>query len=323
MFYDRQVRYFDDMVNGEKRGNGGFVKIEVRDRICNITLCVKGLGKEDCREVSVYLEASDRMSRLCILGLQGGCGTKQFVGLNAENIGDTGIAYSQLQAVKILLSTEREFYAFFAKKGGQASCEGSELIASQLQVTKETVPAVQELEETLQQKEVIAMEQITRETIVPTSIEETLIVEKVVAKEAIVEETVEGEAEIQTSLDKKAMPLKETKWKQLWEIYPRISPFQDGRKYLSVGPGDFVILPEKYFAMVNNSFLLHGYYNYHHLVLKRMEAQGQIKYYIGVPGNYYDREKQVAVMFGFEGFEGMQEPAKTGDFGYYFKTIEL
>ena len=297
MFYDRQVRYFDDMVNGEKRGNGGFVKIEVRDRICNITLCVKGLGKEDCREVSVYLEASDRMSRLCILGLQGGCGTKQFVGLNAENIGDTGIAYSQLQAIKILLSTEREFYAFFAKKGGQASCEGSELIASQLQVT--------------------------RETNVPTSIEETLIVEKVVAKEAIVEETVEGEAEIQTSLDKKAMPLKETKWKQLWEIYPRISPFQDGRKYLSVGPGDFVILPEKYFAMVNNSFLLHGYYNYHHLVLKRMEAQGQIKYYIGVPGNYYDREKQVAVMFGFEGFEGMQEPAKTGDFGYYFKTIEL
>lgn len=43
----------------------------------------------------------------------------------------------------------------------------------------------------------------------------------------------------------------------------------------------------------------------------------------GVPGNYFEREKQVAIMFGFESFECEAEPAKTGDFGYYMMRTEL
>ena len=49
----------------------------------------------------------------------------------------------------------------------------------------------------------------------------------------------------------------------------------------------------------------------------------QVKYYIGVPGNFYEREKQVARMFGFESFEGTREPAWEGDFGYYLIAVEL
>lgn len=90
-----------------------------------------------------------------------------------------------------------------------------------------------------------------------------------------------------------------------------------------MSPADFVILPGKYYRMANNSFLLHGYYNYKHLVLKRAEVRGEERYYIGVPGNFYDREKQVAVMFGFEGFESKKEAADPGDYGYYLMRIEL
>jgi hypothetical protein len=42
-----------------------------------------------------------------------------------------------------------------------------------------------------------------------------------------------------------------------------------------------------------------------------------------VPGNFYDREKQVAVMYGFESFECAKEPAGQGDFGYYMIRVEL
>lgn len=114
-----------------------------------------------------------------------------------------------------------------------------------------------------------------------------------------------------------------SKWEQLWEIYPRMAPFRDEREYISIGPSDFVVLPAKYFRLANNSFLLHGYYNYKHLVLKRVESRNEDKYYIGVPGTFFDREKQVAVMFGFESFECMEEPAQTGDYGYYMMRIEL
>lgn len=117
--------------------------------------------------------------------------------------------------------------------------------------------------------------------------------------------------------------LMEHKWQQLSVIYPHIKPFEDERDYLSIGPGDFVIFPEKYYKMANNSFLLHGYYNYEHLILARVEKQGRSFYYVGVPGNFYDREKQVALMFGFESFECLEEPARQGDFGYYMMRMEL
>lgn len=121
--------------------------------------------------------------------------------------------------------------------------------------------------------------------------------------------------------EKEPVRLMEDKWPQLWAIYPHIRPFQDEREYLSIGPSDFVLFPESSYRAVNNSFLLHGYYNYRHLILGRMERKGESCYYIGVPGNFYEREKQVAIMFGFESFECAEEPAQAGDFGYYMMRI--
>ena len=123
--------------------------------------------------------------------------------------------------------------------------------------------------------------------------------------------------------EKPAVKLLEDKWQQLSAIYQHIRPFQDEREYLSLSPSDFVMFPESYYRAANNSFLLHGFYNYKHLILARIEVRGEARYYLGVPGNYYEREKQVAVMFGFESFECAREPAKTGDFGYYMMRMEL
>ena len=121
----------------------------------------------------------------------------------------------------------------------------------------------------------------------------------------------------------KAVRLLEDKWEQLWATYPHIRPFQDGREYLSIEPSDFVLFPAASYRAVNNSFLLHGYYNYHHLLLVRLEKKGEVLYYIGVPGNFFEREKQVAIMFGFESFECAEEPAQAGDFGYYMMRTQL
>jgi hypothetical protein len=123
--------------------------------------------------------------------------------------------------------------------------------------------------------------------------------------------------------EKQVMKMCSNKWEQLWSLYPHISPFQDSRTFISLTPGDFVLLPEKYFSVAHNSFLLHGYYNYKHLILKRLEYRSEVKYYLGVPGNFYDKEKQVAVMFGFESFESLQETAETGEYGYYLMRVEL
>ena len=123
--------------------------------------------------------------------------------------------------------------------------------------------------------------------------------------------------------EKKPVRLMEDKWQQIWTIYPHIHPFQDEREYLSISPADFVLLTGDAYRAANNSFLLHGYYNYDHLILTKIERRGEVSYYIGVPGNYYEREKQVAIMFGFDSFECGTEPAQAGDFGYYMMRTQL
>lgn len=57
-------------------------------------------------------------------------------------------------------------------------------------------------------------------------------------------------------------------------------------------------LPRKFWSLANNSFLLHGYYNYNHLLL--VEEDGHI--WLGVPGIYDTREARAADLFGFPQF---------------------
>lgn len=113
--------------------------------------------------------------------------------------------------------------------------------------------------------------------------------------------------------------LKEDKWEQILDTYDNIHPYGDERVYVKLEPKDFIIMSGKYQHLVNNSFLLHGFYNYRHVILGK---EGEV-YYMGVPGVFYEREKMVALMFGFEAFECESGESKTGEFGYYLRKVEL
>ncbi len=115
-----------------------------------------------------------------------------------------------------------------------------------------------------------------------------------------------------------AYSLKEDKWEQILDSYERIHPYGDERVYVKLEPKDFIILQSKYQHLVNNSFLLHGFYNYRYVILGK-----ENDFYLGVPGVFYEREKMVALMFGFEAFECPGGVARAGEFGYYLRKVEL
>ncbi len=115
-----------------------------------------------------------------------------------------------------------------------------------------------------------------------------------------------------------AYSLKEDKWEQILDSYEKIHPYGDERVYVKLEPKDFIILQSKYQHLVNNSFLLHGFYNYRYVILGKEQD-----YYLGVPGVFYEREKMVALMFGFEAFECPGGIARAGEFGYYLRKVEL
>lgn len=130
--------------------------------------------------------------------------------------------------------------------------------------------------------------------------------------------------------------LKEDKWEQILDTYDQIHPYGDDRVYVKIAPKDFIILSGNCQHLVNNSFLLHGFYNYRYVILGRAEnsigglsqrgnteTSPEREYFLGVPGVFYEREKMVALMFGFEAFECEGGDPKPGDFGYYLRKVEL
>ncbi|MBR5579087.1 MAG: hypothetical protein IKW28_08855 [Lachnospiraceae bacterium] len=118
-------------------------------------------------------------------------------------------------------------------------------------------------------------------------------------------------------------PIKENKWQQLCKQYRVITPFTNGMKFIMVKPSDFIILQQEYQRLVHNSFLLHGYYEYGHLILGKLEDNEEMPYYIGVPGIYYEEEKKAAKMFGFIGFEGKDGIIENGSYGYYMIEVKI
>lgn len=84
-------------------------------------------------------------------------------------------------------------------------------------------------------------------------------------------------------------------------------------------------LPKKNWYLCNNSFLLHGFFSYHYLVIKEKEENGQKKYYLGVPGIYERPEKAMALLFGFPEFEAEKsnKPEPVGEFGYWYCLLDM
>lgn len=89
---------------------------------------------------------------------------------------------------------------------------------------------------------------------------------------------------------------------------------------------DIAKLPRKFWPLANNSFLLHGYHNYSHLLL--IEEGGRL--WLGVPGIYDPKEARAADLFGFPRFTRScakseelteEECSDSQDFGHWCRCI--
>ncbi len=116
-------------------------------------------------------------------------------------------------------------------------------------------------------------------------------------------------------------------WKKMSDLYTKVLAFDydNGCEILSIKPQDIGLLPREVWTYGNNSFLLHGYYNYRHLILaKLLEPQQPPRYLLGVPGHYFSNEKYMASMFGFPHFVlARKQPQGDGRFGYWYTDIRL
>lgn len=104
-----------------------------------------------------------------------------------------------------------------------------------------------------------------------------------------------------------------------------IDAFDDDYYYdcVEVSPEVLKTLPIEDEAIINNSFLVHGYYNFKHILFGRVrENDNNTRYFIGVPGMYCNRERFMASMFGFNNFKKSHRSDYTNPyFGYWYQEI--
>ena len=119
----------------------------------------------------------------------------------------------------------------------------------------------------------------------------------------------------------------ETLWDRLRVTYPKVTAFEcaDGCEILVIKPQDIGLLPRENWVYGNNSFLLHGYYNYRYLILARLGKAGERgRYILGVPGHYGNNEKYMAAMFGFDRFvRSTRQPPRDSRFGYWYTDLNF
>ncbi|BCK01837.1 DUF6128 domain-containing protein [Anaerocolumna chitinilytica] len=140
------------------------------------------------------------------------------------------------------------------------------------------------------------------------------------------ESTLESEKE--ATPDLRATPVFEDHplAKQIYHNFPKMYPFEDNEIAwcARIEPKDIGMLPMELWGLGNNSFLLHGYYSYRHLIFARVNDKTGQNYILGVPGIYHNREKFMAKMFGFENFKcAKKKPQRTGEFGYWYIPVLL
>lgn len=73
--------------------------------------------------------------------------------------------------------------------------------------------------------------------------------------------------------------------------------------YKRIAITDIRSLPSRNWHLCNNSFLVHGFFCYHYLILKTVNAPDGTQIYLGVPGIYASQERMMALLFGFNDFE--------------------
>lgn len=345
--YQKEIIYLGLYKDGERLGSAGFLKVEKRDKDGNLSLVVKNVphsinGKYPVR----YYSGSDwkeadgitvregggqwekqepdslEQVRLQIM-LPGGYlveGASKETAKRASAVNEETKVERLPDAEPVMPKMEQSGVGETERDLQELAREGRSAVAE-----ADAAPTVSSWEEDavpVREKNVTAEldeRHVVEEPVVP---QEPKKIERIPVQRQEIREDRAVSEQLQKPLMADALViegLKEDKWEQILDTYDNIHPYGDERVYVKLAPKDFIILSGKYQHLVNNSFLLHGFYNYRHVILGK---EGEV-YYLGVPGVFYEREKMVALMFGFEAFECESGESKAGEFGYYLRKVEL
>lgn len=340
--YKRIVSYIYVYESGERKENTGFARVDVRNGEYRIAIHLRGFyayGQEPYRAY-LYAPKEKRLEGIFLGQLENQNGALEWKGSLTTDTWDQA-AYGLEESRGIFI--EGAGGRVYASDWDDYPVDVDSFRVYQEQAEKPEI----ESEVVLEQADSVEVEAVETETVVSETLETEIfgedweISEKEQAGEEKAEKKPETVADIEVEslqaaevkapvcpVEERPLDSRQEKWKYLTRRFPVQQLFQNGKGPMScirIGPGELQRFPRGSWMLGNNSFLLHGYYQYRHLLLCRYEPDRarNVEYYLGVPGIYNEKEQMMAEMFGFAEFRRSGSPGnQNGNFGYWFRKIE-
>lgn len=338
--FKRFVSYIYLYENEEKAGNVGFAKIELRGEECRIEVHLRGTytNNVSCK-IYLFTENEDFMQGVFLGACQIQNGKGDFVTVvKAREVNGTKLNFNQTNGLYLASEDERIFATRWTD-GVRAPISARRFREWEqpAQERKENVSPKQPAEEAVKLKqpaeEKTAPQQKQHEKEVPQSqADASLIQDELENRTASTQPSDQTQNLSEESIQATEVPMHnifpqfiwEEQWEALTKKRPVIKPFSDARiSCVRIELKDLRELPRRYWYLGNNSFLLHGFFNYRYLVLGCMEKEEEKRWFLGVPGVYQNQERVMAAIFGFPEFvtEGEKEEP-VNRFGYWYRLLD-
>ena len=312
----RFIRYLYEYEGNQKKRNVGFVKVEQDGKETTISVHGKGLCGKSNENISCYL-----------IKLDSEMGNILFVPAGEIQIGMISCGGCFCYTEELI----RAGYGKTEQSVGQTCEKKDDICGLGLGDPKEAFYVALWNEEMYGDLD-IARAKVFQEFDSDKIAGESKSIESIDEKEAEVE-TQFGDDEETENLEeeqpekKEQETVEESSEKKDLKKDDRDTDLQNFRRQImKIQRGEISILPRCEWKLANNNFLLHGYYNYRHLVL--IDEGNQLK--LGVPGIYHEREARAAATFGFPEFIAEadvnvtlepQERNENQQFGYWCRQV--
>ena len=357
MDYQRLVSYIYSYPEGVKGRNAGFAKALVHQGQFKLNISLRGVKTDSPEMFGIYMMVADGGYRLIKLGE---ClvkmGQMEYSGVfNPDNINDTGYSFRDICGLAVaredarydcMLSMWKDedvtpdmlvFSGMDAKKQAEAEI----VIKERMRQSDEEEKRQETAESSVVRQEMAGYNAAMRERgqsesamlagkseMVQTKQAE-VAAESVTMPENIKADGVAAKIPAETQhLQQKAHRANATQTDPFEKLFVRadyIDAFDDDYFYdcIEVSPEKLKCLNQNEIDIAGNSFLLHGYYNFRHILFGRVRDNlDNTKYFIGVPGMYCNRERYMASMFGFNNFKKSHRSDYANPyFGYWYQEI--
>ena len=355
----RFVTYIYTYEEGKKGTNAGFAKIEVRGADCRIEIHLKGVfAWRAVRRVYLFRKAGDQIEGIRIGEIRpsGGSGSLATI-VGSEKIGNTPFGIGDMEGIFMLSEDDRIFMSrwregdpievrkenFHEWKPDAPEQTEEKDMAPQPEAPREPEPEVMREPQPSPTPQPEAPREpqpspapqgsdapAAEDRNIPVSEEGSVPVAHPEEKSA--EESVPV---IKEAVQATEIPMRnilpgydwQAIWENLTETHPLFTPFDDRETVcIQIELRELRDLPRRYWYLGNNSFLLHGFFNYRYLVVGKTSGG---RWFLGVPGIYQRQERVMAAIFGFPEFiptAAEEDEEETGEpvnrFGCWYRYIE-